>query len=138
MSAENNEHAFRLLIEQGFNQGNLDALDEICAPGFTEHQDGITPPTVAGLKGAITSLRDPFPNLKLTIEEIVATGDKTWARITGRGTHRGMFMGRPGTGKSFTITVIDICRYENAKIVEHWGVADRLSQIAQLGLLSPR
>jgi predicted ester cyclase len=44
-------------------------------------------------------------------------------------------MGRPPTGKSFAITVIDICRFENGKIVEHWGVPDRFHQLAQLGLL---
>jgi hypothetical protein len=134
MSDENNKLVFRQLIEEGFNKGNLGALDEICSPGFIERQDGIILPTVEGLKGAIISLRTPFPDLNLTIEEITASGDKTWARITGRGTHRGPFMGQLPTDKSFAITVIDICRFENNKIVEHWGVADRLSMIAQLGL----
>jgi predicted ester cyclase len=128
--------AFRRLIEEGFNKGNLGAMDEICAPDFIEHQDGITPPTVDGLKGAIISLRNPFPDLNLNIEEIIASEGKTWARITGRGTRQGAFMGRPPMGKSFAITVIDICRFENNKIAEHWGVADRLSLMAQLGLLS--
>jgi predicted ester cyclase len=135
MSEENHTQVFRRLIEEGFNKGNLDVLDGLCAPGFIEHQDGIVPPTVDGLKGAIISLRTPFPDLNLTIEEIIASGGKTWARITGRGTHQGVFMGRPPTGKSFAITVIDICRFENNKITEHWGVADRLSMMAQLGLL---
>jgi predicted ester cyclase len=135
MSEEKYMQIFRQLIEEGFNQGKLGALDELCAPGFIEHQDGITPPTVDGLKGAIISLRTPFPDLNLTIEEIIASGDKTWARITGRGTHQGIFMGRPPTDKSFAITVIDICRFENDRIAEHWGVADRLSLMAQLGLL---
>lgn len=71
----------------------------------------------------------------MTIEEIIASGDKTWARITGRGSHLGNFMGRQPSGKNFTITVIDICRYENGRIAEHWGVADRLSQMKQLELL---
>jgi predicted ester cyclase len=135
MSEETHKQVFQQLIEEGFNKGNLGALDEICSPGFIEHQDGINPPTMEGVKGAIISLRTPFPDLNLIIEEITAKGDKTWARITGRGTHRGPFMGRPPTDKSFAITVIDICRFENNKIVEHWGVADRLSMIAQLGLL---
>jgi len=135
MSEEKHKQVFRQLIEEGFNKGNLGVLDEVCAPNFIEHQDGIIPPTVDGLKGAITSLRTPFPDLNLTIEEIIASEDKTWARIAGRGTHGGAFMGRPPTDKSFTITVIDICRFDNNKIVEHWGVADRFSLIAQLGLL---
>ena len=135
MSEEKNKQVFCQLIEEGFNNGSLGALGELCTPDFIEHQEGIMPPTVKGLKGAILSLRTPFPDLVLTIEEIIASGDKTWARITGRGTHQGIFMGQAPTGKPFAITVIDICRFENNKIAEHWGVADRLSLMAQLGLL---
>jgi len=135
MSEEKNKQVFCQLIEEGFNNGSLGALDELCTPDFIEHQEGIMPPTVKGLKGAILSLRTPFPDLVLTIEEIIASGDKTWARITGRGTHQGIFMGQAPTGKPFAITVIDICRFENNKIAEHWGVADRLSLMEQLGLL---
>ena len=135
MSEEQNKEIFRRLIEEGFNKGNLAALDELFARNFVEHQDGFVPPNVEGVKGAIVSLRTPFPDLKLTIEEIIASGDKTWARITARGTHQAPFMGRPPTSTSFAITVIDICRFENGQIAEHWGVADRLSLMGQLGLL---
>jgi len=135
MSEEQNKQVFRQLIEQGFSQGNLEVLKDVFAPNFVEHQDGFVPPNVEGVKGAIVSLRTAAPDLKLTIEEIITSGEKTWARITARGTHQGPFMGRPATERSFAITVIDICRFENGKIVEHWGVADRLSMMAQLGLL---
>lgn len=135
MSEEKNKLVFRQMIEEGFNKGNLDVLDEICTKNFIEHQDGINPPTLDGLKRSITSLRTPFSDLNLTIEEIIAIEDKTWARITGRGTHSGIFIGQQPSHKSFAITVIDICRFENNKIIEHWGVADRLSLITQLGLL---
>jgi len=135
VSEEQNKQVFRQLIEEGFSQGKLEVLNDVFAPNFVEHQDGFVPPNVEGVKGAIVSLRTAAPDLKLTIEEIIASGEKTWARITGRGTHRGPFMGRPATGRPFAITVIDICRFENGKIVEHWGVADRLSMMAQLGLL---
>ena len=135
MSEEQNKQVFRRLIEEGFSKGNLEVLNDVFAANFVEHQEGFVPPNAEGVKGAIVSLRVAAPDLKLTIEEIIASEDKTWARITGRGTHRGLFMGRPATGRSFSITVIDICRSENGKIVEHWGVADRLSMMAQLGLV---
>jgi len=135
MSEEQNKRVFRQLIEEGFSQGNLEVLDDVFAPDFVEHQDGFVPPNAEGVKRAIVSLRTAAPDLKLTIEEIIASEDKTWARITARGTHRGPFMGRPATGRSFSITVIDICRFEGEQIVEHWGVADRLGIMAQLGLL---
>jgi steroid delta-isomerase-like uncharacterized protein len=136
MSKENVK-VFHRMIEEGFNKGNLAALDELFAPDFIEHQDGFVPPNIEGVKGAIVSLRTPFPDLKLTIEEIIANGGEVWARITARGTHQAPFMGRPPTGKSFAITVIDICRFEEGQIVEHWGVADRLGLMGQLGLLPP-
>jgi len=135
MSEEQNKQVFRRLIEEGFNKGNLGVLNDVFAANFVEHQEGFVPPNAEGVKGAIVSLRVAAPDLKLTIEEIIASEDKTWARITARGTHRGPFMGRPATGRSFSITVIDICRFENGKTVEHWGVADRLSMMAQLGLV---
>jgi predicted ester cyclase len=134
MSIEQNKAVFRRVIEEGFSNGNLDALDECFPPTFTEHQFEL-PPTLAGLKGSIRYLRETFAPFSLTIEDMVADGDKVWARLTGRGTDSKGIMGRPPTGRSFTITVIDVCRFENGKIVEHWGVPDRFHQMAQLGLL---
>ncbi|HSD85280.1 MAG TPA: ester cyclase, partial [Anaerolineae bacterium] len=93
------------------------------------------PATLQGFKGSIRYLRDTFSPFSLTIEDMIADGDKVWVRMTGRGTHSKEFMGRPPTGKTFAITVIDICRFENGKIVEHWGVPDRFHQLAQLGFL---
>jgi predicted ester cyclase len=135
VSEEQNKQTFRRVIEEGFNQGNLSALDELFAANFREHQDGMLPPNLEGVKGAIRSLRSFFPDLKLTIEEIIAVGDKTWARIVARGTHGGQFMQLPPTGKTITITVIDICRFEGGKIFEHWGVADRLAMMQQIGAI---
>lgn len=135
--SEQNANVFRRLIEEGFNKGNLAALDVLFTPDFVEHQDGFISPDLAGLKRAIVSLRMPFPDLKLTIEEMISDNGKTWARIAAKGTHRAPFMGRPPTGKSFVITVIDICRFEDGQIAEHWGVADRASLMGQLGFLPP-
>ena len=134
MSAEQNIAVFRRMIEEGFNKGNVDALDECFPPTYTEHQFDL-PSTLEEFKGSIGYLRNTFAEFSLTIEDIVAEGDKVWARMRGRGTHNKEFMGRPPTGKSFEITVIDICRFENGKIVEHWGVPDRFHLIVQLGLL---
>ena len=134
MSEEQNKEVFRRVIEEGFSKGNLQALDDCFPSQYIEHQFDL-PSTLEGFKGSIRFLRDTFSPFSLTIEDIVADGDKVWARMTGRGTDSKGFMGRPPTGKSFAITVIDVCRFENGKIVEHWGVPDRFHQMAQLGLL---
>jgi predicted ester cyclase len=133
MPEEQNKKVFERVVEEAYNKGNVDVLNEVFASNFIEHQAGIVPPTAEGVKRSIAFLRGAFPDMKLTIEEIIANGDKTWARITGRGTHQGPFMGIPPTGKPIAVTVMDECRFEDGKIVEHWGVADQLAVMAQLG-----
>lgn len=133
-SKEQSREVFRRVIEEGFNRGNLQALDDCFPPGYIEHQFNL-PSTREKFKETIHALRRTFPSFNLTIEDMVADGDKVWARMTGRGTDTEGFMGRPPTGKSFAITVIDVCRFENGKIVEHWGVPDRFHQMLQLGFL---
>jgi steroid delta-isomerase-like uncharacterized protein len=132
-----NREVFRRVIDEGFNRGNFDAWDECFAEPFVEHQHGL-PPALADFKRSIAGLRAAFPDLHLTIEEMVAQDDKVWARMTSRGTHRGPFFGLPPTGKSFTIAVFDVCRFENGRIVEHWGVPDRFALLEQLGGLPTR
>ncbi len=131
-----NESIYRRMIEEGFNQGNLAVVDELVAPGAWEHQRGAGD-GVEGAKNTIKYLRSAFPDFKITIDEVVVSGDKVWARQKGGGTNLGSFAGHPPTGiKAFT-DVIDIVRIEDGKIVEHWGVPDQLGMIMQLGHISP-
>jgi predicted ester cyclase len=126
------EAIYRKLIEEGFNQGNLAVVDELVAPGCREHQRG-GKDGIEGTKGTIKYLRSAFPDFKITIDEVVVSGDKVWARQKGGGTNLGSFAGHPPTGiKAFT-DVIDLVRIEDGKIVEHWGVPDQLGMMMQLG-----
>jgi predicted ester cyclase len=138
MSEERNKEIFRRVIEEGYTKGNLETLNELFSPSFIEHQNGIQPPNLVGLKDFVRSLRSGFPDLHLTIEDLRASGDYTIARITARGTHNGQFMIFPPTGTSVTIDVIDIFRFQNGIIAEHWGVADRFSLMQQLGVIPGR
>ncbi len=132
-SPEQNQDVLRRVIEEGFNKGNYAALDPLFATGYREHQFGLKT-TLQGFKEDIHYLRTGFPDIHLTIEDSTADADTVWIRMTARGTNRGPFLGPP-TGKPITITVMDVCRFENGKIVEHWGVPDRFAVMAQLGLL---
>jgi len=134
MAAEANTEVIRRVIEEAFNNGNLDVLDECFPPAYTEHQFDL-PATREQFKGSIGFLRDTFAPFNLTIEEMVADGDKVWARMTGRGTDSKGVMGRPPTGRSFAITVFDVCRFKDGKIVEHWGEEDGVGLLQQLGVL---
>ncbi len=133
MSVKENMEMFRTVVEEGFNKGNLGALDALFAPDYQEHQFGLRP-TLDGMKQDIQFLRTAFPDFHLEIADMVANEDEVWARMTGTGTHRGPFMGPP-TGKSFKITVFDVLRIKNEKISDHWGVPDRFAVMAQLGLI---
>lgn len=130
---DRNKEAFRGIIEEGFNKGNYAALDPLFAVDYQEHQFGLKP-TLEGFKDDIRYLRTAFPDFHLTIDDLVAENDKVWARMTARGTNHGPFLGAP-TGKPFSATVMDVCRFKDGKLVEHWGVPDRFATIVQLGLL---
>ena len=133
MSSEQNQAAFRQVISEAYNKGNYGVLREHFKPDFIEHQFGLHP-TIEGMQGDIQLLRAAFPDLSLTVEDMAVEGNKVWARMTARGTNQGGFMGPPN-GKSFEIAVFDTCRFEDGKIVEHWGSPDRFALLAQLGLL---
>jgi predicted ester cyclase len=131
VSAENTDRLKRLLLE-GFGQGDMSVLDEVVAENFIEHQQGL-PQGREGLKEVIRDLRRAFPDLSYTVVQMVADGDKMWGHFRARGTNEGPFMGQDPTGKVMGIDAIDISRFEDGKMVEHWGVPDRLGTLLQLG-----
>jgi predicted ester cyclase len=137
--ANDTEAVVRRLIEEGFNAGDLDVADELTSPELVEHQD-FGPnhaPGADGLRAVIASLRHAFSDFHLAIEDLVVDGDKAWLRMSGTGTNDGSFMGHPPTGRPMRTDVFDVIRVENGRIVEHWGVPDRLGVLFQLGLARP-
>jgi steroid delta-isomerase-like uncharacterized protein len=136
---ESPETLVRRLIEEGFNQGDLDVAEELVAPDLIEHQD-FGPdhaPGAEGVKAVIASLHRAFSDFHLAIDDLAVDGDTVWLRMTGTGTNDGSFMGHPATGRTMSIQVFDVLRVDDDRIVEHWGVPDRLGTLFQLGLASP-
>ena len=76
-----------------------------------------------------------FPDLHLTVEDMIAEGDKVVTRFTSRGTQTGAFMGIPPTGKQVTVSSIVIARIADGKIVEEWGLDDQMGMLQQLGVI---
>jgi predicted ester cyclase len=134
MSTEEDVAAFRKLIEVGFSGGNLDVVEELVSPDAVEHQRG-SKPGVEGTKATITTLHRWFSDFELTIVKLTAEGDTVWSLNRARGVNTGSVMGFPPTGKSFEIDVMDVARFEDGLIVEHWGVPDQLGLLIQLGLM---
>ena len=136
MNTEHSLSVFRRVIEEVFNQEKYEVLPELFDPNCIEHQFGLNP-TFEGMRRDIQFLHRAFPDFNLTIEDLAIAGDKVWGRMTARGTNLGGLMGPPN-GRSFEITVMDVCRFKDGKIVEHWGSPDRFAQMHQLGLLPTR
>ena len=76
-----------------------------------------------------------FPDLQISVEAMVAEGDRVVARYTGRGTHQGELMGIPPTGKPVSVTNILIARIANDRVVEQWLNTDVLGMLQQLGVV---
>jgi predicted ester cyclase len=133
-TAETVEQISRAIIERGFNHGDLDGLEAFVAPDMVEHQDGATS-GIEGLRALITELRTSYSDLHLEIQDTATSGDTTWFRIRATGTNDGPMWGRPATGRTMDITVMDVMRVADGRMVEHWGVADRLAVLKQIGAM---
>jgi len=121
-----------------WNTGDLALADEIYATDFVNHDPSA--PNVRDLesyKGYIVAVRTGLPDFHVTIEDMVAEGDKVASRWTARGTHQGEFFGISPTGKQATWTGIAIYRFSGGKIVEAWWSKDVLGLMQQLGVIPP-
>lgn len=119
------------------NSGDIDGFGRQLAGDFVEHDvaPGF-PPTKAGTIQYFQMLLAAFPDLRMNVEDVIASGDKAVARVRVSATHKGEFMGMPATGKSATINLIDITRFGDDGLArEHWGVADILALMQQLGVI---
>jgi len=134
-SAENHKAIVQRFWDEVWNKGNLAAADEICAANYTDHGPAIADVTTSleGLKQVVTRYRNAFPDLQLTIDDVVAVGDKVVTRWTGRGTHKGELMGIAPTEKQAQVMGISIYRLAGGKIEESWTSWDRMDLMQQLG-----
>jgi predicted ester cyclase len=128
----------RRIFDEGFATGDPSVVDEVCSPDLVEHQFGLAgtgAEAIAHLKAAIADVHRAVPDMSFTIEDSASHGDTTWVRVRGRGTNTGPFFGPP-SGRPVELTVIDVVRVVDGRIVEHWGVPDRFALLAQTGVLA--
>lgn len=134
---QRNIDVFTAVIREGFNNGNLEALDGLFASDFVEHQRGFPTPDLDGLKRGISGLRRSIPDINLEIEDTIVEGDKICFMLRGEGTHQGSLGRLPASGTHLTLEVIDICRFRDGRIIEHWGIPDQMSIMEQIGMPQP-
>jgi ketosteroid isomerase-like protein len=132
--SEKNKTVVRRTFEDLWNKGNLSLADEFFAPTY-DHHDPSTPDVGRGPeseKKRATLYRNAFPDLRLTVEGLIAEGETVVARWSCRGTHKG---GIAPTGKQFTISGVTIAHFENGKMVEGWVNWDNFGLMQQLGVV---
>ncbi len=134
--SEQNKTIVRRLFEELWNKGNLSVADQLFSPNYAHH-DPSTPDFGRGPESErkrATLYRTAFPDLQLTIEDIIAEGETVMARWSCRGTHKGDLSGIAPTGKQFTISGVTIARLTNGKLAEGYVNWDALGLMQQLGV----
>lgn len=137
MSAAANQAVIRRWWE-GINQGNADAIiEEVYAADYVLH-DPSQPEPVVGTQGVhefIASVSGAFPDLHVTIDDLVTEGDRVVQRLTARGTHQGEFLGVPASGNAVEIWLMVVSRMAGGKVAEEWQLIDALTLLQQIGAM---
>lgn len=125
------------VVEEGFGANNPGIFDELASEDFVEHQRGMSEGKEAP-KRAILSLHGAFPDIKYKLINTIAQDDLVCLHYNVTGTHTGKLGPLPASGKKFSINLIDIMRFRDGKLVEHWGVPDQLGLMTDLGFWPPK
>jgi steroid delta-isomerase-like uncharacterized protein len=138
MSDEENKAGQRRVWEEAFGKGNLEVIDELFAPSYSFKSPlGIDIKGAEGFKQNLAMMRSAFPDMNISIDDMLAVDEKVVTRFTMKGTFTGEMMGIPPTGKDISVSGIVITRWENGKEVEAWESIDTLSFYQQLGITPP-
>jgi len=124
-------------IYERISAGDIDGFGDLVAEDFVEHE-AVTdrPPTKEGTLEFFRYLLTAFPDMTMDVDDLLTDNDKAVARVTATATHEGEFVGVPPTGARVQMQLIDIMRFNDGGLVcEHWGVADMMSLMQQLGVV---
>jgi steroid delta-isomerase-like uncharacterized protein len=135
--SEQSKTIVRRLLEDAFNGRDVTVIDDVVAFDFTNQHPPFPglPPGSEGIKQVFRVFWSAFPDVRATIEDLVAEADKVAAFATLEGTHEGELAGLPPTGRRVHVPVIEIFRVSDGKIRERWGVVDQMGLMQQLGVL---
>jgi predicted ester cyclase len=135
MSVEQNKANVRRGFEEGINQNELHVFEELIGATYVNHSMPAPVSGPEGFKMVIGMFRAAFPDLHITLEDVLGEGDKVATRGYFTGTHQGEFNGIPATGKQVKVSYIDLWRIENGKAIENWVQMDMLGLMQQLGVI---
>ena len=127
------EEVMRRIFQQIVVEGHFDLVDELLHENYVEHPEDV--PGRQAWKDRIAMFRRAFPDLSVTIDEMVVDGDRVATRTTIRGTHKEDLMGIAATGRAVEVIGVDITHLRNGQAVERWGGMDMFSLLHQLGAI---
>jgi steroid delta-isomerase-like uncharacterized protein len=133
---DHNKTVSRQWIE-AYNARDDAAQSAVLGPGYVGHAPASLEPSPMDSEAwarFLAGFTEGFPDLQLTIEDTVAEGDLVAQRITFNGTHTGEFQGLPATNKRVTFSGLELNRFEDGLVAEHWFQLDALGLLQQLGL----
>jgi steroid delta-isomerase-like uncharacterized protein len=134
--------ASRQLLEQTFNEGRFELADQLIAPDAVNH-DPAEPTELRALRGpevlrrTVSLYRAAFPDVRITVDDVIAADDKVVLRWHSEGTHRGELAGLAPTGAHGSVTGISIDQWKSGKVIESWTEWDNLGLARQLGAAPP-
>ena len=136
MTAEANKHVMNRFVEF-INTASEKLAMEIISPDAIFYVPGRSEPMrgPAGYLSIIQMMRQGFPDIRWTLEEMVAEGEKVAARFTMRGTHSGTFFGVSPSGNKISVQALNMYRLSQEQIVEEHGQPDMLALLRQIGAL---
>src|SRR5215472_15362252 len=143
MSSNTSSEAAKAIVrrntEEVQGRGNFDVFEELFAHDFVDHTpQPNTTPDKAGVRRLYTYLRAAFPDFRAEIHWQLADADRVTTYKTYYGTHEGTFLGIAPTHRKIHFESVDVMRVQNGKITDHWGVANLLSLMQQIGGWAPR
>jgi predicted ester cyclase len=142
---ETNKELVRRWVEEVINQGSLTACDELMATDYIEHAVATFGQSEPGMVNGPRSMRETtgwlhsqFPDVRMTIESLIAEGDTVAVRVLAEGTNTGQLAGMlPPTGKRFSAHQSHWFRVEQGRLAEHWANREDLPTMLQLGVIQP-
>ena len=136
MSVEDNKLLIRNYFAEIVNTGNVNKIGNYIAPSYTEISGGQK--RIVGIEGAkehIAGVRNTYADLTIEIDQQIAEDEWVVSCVTARGTHKGRWLGMKPTGKSVTITAVNVDRVVNGMIVEHGGEANTFEALLEIGAI---
>ncbi len=132
--SDKNKAAVQRLIDEFWNERSSDVVDELFAADAVIYDGGAVLPNRG--EEFFIALRTAFPDMRVTVDDMIAEGEEVALRWTSHGTHMGELSGIPATNRRVTVTGITIYRFAGGRIVEEWNSSDTLGLLRQLGVVS--